>query len=216
MDELAALVADLKEDDVQELIKRHIESGTPAAEILAACQEGMRMVGHLHEDGHYFIAALIMAGEIMRQAVDLLRPVMIKGRPDQNRGRVLLGTIEGDIHDIGKNLFRDLLECHGFTVLDLGVDVSPEEFLRAKEEFKPHLIAVSVLITDSFPHLQRLIGLFKERSFTSEDRPVILIGGGQVDEIVFNITGSDYWASDAFSGVCLCQKLIPETAREES
>jgi methanogenic corrinoid protein MtbC1 len=210
MEKLAGLVAELKEDDVQALLKRHIEAGTPPAELLAACQEGMRLVGHLHEDGQYFIAALIMAGEIMRQAVDLLRPMMIKERSGENLGRVLLGTIEGDIHDIGKNLFRDLLECLGFTVLDLGVDVSPAEFLRAEEEFKPHLIAASVLITDSFPQLQKLVKLLKERACASQVRPLILIGGGQVDEVVFHVTGSDYWASDAFSGVWLCEKLVRE------
>lgn len=214
MEELAILVAELREQEALSLIEKHLTASASPEEILSACEKGMRLVGLMHEEGHYFISGLIMAGEIMRQAVDLLRPVMIKERSGRNRGRVLLGTIEGDIHDIGKNLFRDLLECHGFTVLDLGVDVAPEQFLRAKDEFKPHLIAVSVLITDSFPHLQKLIRLFKERSLTSQDRPVILIGGGQVDEMVFNITGSDYWASDAFSGVCLCQKLIPETTPE--
>lgn len=214
MEELATLVADLREQEVLSLIEKYLGEGVSPEEILSACEKGMRLVGLMHEEGRYFISGFIMAGEIMRQAVDLLRPVMIKERPGKNRGRVLLGTIEGDIHDIGKNLFRDLLECHGFTVLDLGVDVAPEEFLRAKDEFKPHLIAVSVLITDSFPHLQRLAGLFKARSLTSQDKAVTIIGGGQVDETVFNITGSDYWASDAFSGVSLCEKLIPETARE--
>ena len=154
MQTLATLVAELKEHEVLSAIEQHLNNGTAPAEILAACQKGMRQVGLMHEEGIYYIAGLIMAGEIMRQAVDLLKPVMIKFRSSERIGRVLLGTIAGDIHDIGKNLFRDLLECHGFTVLDLGVDVPPTEFLRAAEEFKPHLVAVSALITDSFPNLR--------------------------------------------------------------
>ncbi len=206
---LAALIAELKENEVLARIKRHIESGTAPADIISACQEGMRLVGLMHEKGQYFIAGLIMAGEIMHEVVDLLRPVMIKGPSGKNLGRVLLGTVAGDIHDIGKNLFRDLLECHGFTVLDLGVDVPPVEFVRAEEEFKPHLIAASALLTDSFPQLRELVRLFEER----KARPMIIIGGGQVDELVFNMAGSDYWAPDAFSGVKLCQKIVSEGAR---
>lgn len=129
MTELAVRVSELKEDEVLAMIQQHLESGTPPAELLSACQEGMRLVGLMHEKGQYFIAGLIMAGEIMYQAVELLRPLMIKARSGQNAGRVVLGTIAGDIHDIGKNLFKDLLECHGFQVMDLGVDVAPAEFL---------------------------------------------------------------------------------------
>jgi len=210
MKELATLVSELKEDEVLATIQRHIESGTPPAELLSACQEGMRLVGLMHEKGEYFIAGLIMAGEIMYRAVDLLRPVMIKGRSGENGGRVVLGTIAGDIHDIGKNLFRDLLECHGFQVLDLGVDVPPAEFVRADEEFGAKLIAASALMTGSFPQLRELVRLFDEKAREKKTRPMIIIGGGQVDEVVFNMTCPDYWAPDAFSGVRLCQKLMAD------
>jgi methanogenic corrinoid protein MtbC1 len=208
MEELASLVADLKEQEVLSLIQRYLAEGIPAEDILSACQKGMRLVGSMHEEGQYFIAGLIMAGEIMRQAVDLIKPVMIKSKSSKNLGRVLLGTIAGDIHDIGKNLFRDLLECHGFTVLDLGVDVPPAEFLRAEAEFKPHLVAVSALITDSFPHLRELVRLFEEAAAESSKRPLILIGGGQVDDVVYRMSGSDYWAEDAISGAKLCKSLM--------
>jgi methanogenic corrinoid protein MtbC1 len=210
MKELATLVSELKEDEVLARVQRHIESGTPPEELLSACQEGMRLVGLMHEKGQYFIAGLIMAGEIMYRAVDLLRPVMIKSRSGENVGRVVLGTIAGDIHDIGKNLFRDLLECHGFQVLDLGVDVPPSEFVRADSDFESNLIAASALMTGSFPQLRELVRLFDEKAIEKKTRPLIIIGGGQVDEVVFNMTGPDYWASDAFSGVRLCQKLVTE------
>jgi methanogenic corrinoid protein MtbC1 len=208
MTELAVRVSELKEDEVLAMIQQHLESGTPPAELLSACQEGMRLVGLMHEKGQYFIAGLIMAGEIMYRAVELLRPVMIKARSGQNAGRVVLGTIAGDIHDIGKNLFKDLLECHGFQVMDLGVDVPPAEFLRSGMEFGADLIAASDLMTGSFPQLRELVRLFDEDIFREKVRPKIMIGGGQVDKIVFDMTGADYWATDAFSGVRLCQEIM--------
>jgi methanogenic corrinoid protein MtbC1 len=211
MGELATLVANLREEEALLAVKKHLEAGVSPTELLNACQKGMRLVGSMHEKGHYYIAGLIMAGEIMHQAVDLLKAVMIKESHGKTHGRVLLGTIAGDIHDIGKNLFRDLLECHGFTVLDLGVDVPPEDFVRAESDFKPHLIAASALITESFGHLRELVQLFEDSSrHRSDPRPFILIGGGQVDERVFRMSGADHWAADAFSGVRICRRLIKE------
>jgi len=208
--DLARLVADLKEDEVLSEIRRNLAAGVSPEEILSACEKGMRVVGSRHEKGHYFIAGLIMAGEIMNQAVNLLRPIMTKDRYRKDLGRILLGTIAGDIHDIGKNLFKDLVECHGFAVLDLGVDVPPSDFLKAYTEFKPHLIAASVLITDSFPHLRELVSLFEAEARERHERPLILIGGAQVDERVFRMAGADYWAADAFAGVRLSQRLAAE------
>jgi methanogenic corrinoid protein MtbC1 len=213
--DLATLVANLKEEEALQAIRKLLDVGVPPAELLHACQRGMRLVGSFHEKGHYYIAGLIMAGEIMHQAVDLLKPFMIKGRRDKTYGRVLLGTIAGDIHDIGKNLFRDLLECHGFTVLDLGVDVPPADFVRAEAEFKPHLIAASALITESFPHLRELVQLFEDAaSHRSARRPFILIGGGQVDERVYQMSGADHWGEDAFSGIHICRKLMRERKKQ--
>lgn len=215
MAELANLVADLKEEDALFQIDRHLKAGVPPEEILAACQEGMRLVGLMYEKSQYFIAGLIMAGEIMHQAVNLLRPIMTKERSRKNVGRVILGTIEGDIHNIGKDLFKDMLECHGFTVLDLGVDVPPSEFLLAHAEFKSHLIAASALITESFPHLRELVVSFEAEARGWHERPPILIGGGQVDERVFRMSGSDYWAPDAFAGVRLCQRLLADLTKNK-
>jgi len=215
--ELATLLADLREQEALQAVKQHLDAGVSPPEILHACERGMRLVGSMHEKGQYYIAGLIMAGEIMRQAVDLLKPVMVKESRRRTFGRVLLGTIEGDIHDIGKNLFRDLLECHGFTVLDLGVDVPPCEFVAAQSEFKPHLVAASALITNSFPHLRELVDLFKDPSWCApERRPFILIGGGQVDERVFRMCGADQWGEDAFSGIRICRKLMRESRKRPS
>jgi methanogenic corrinoid protein MtbC1 len=99
--------------------------------------------------------------------------------------------------------------------LDLGVDVPPADFVRAEAEFKPHLIAASALITESFPHLRELVELFENAAVQrAERRPFILIGGGQVDERVFRMSGADYWAEDAFSGIHICRKLVRERRKQ--
>ena len=211
MGELATLVADLREEEALLTIKRHLAAGVSPDELLHACQKGMRLVGSMHEKGHYYIAGLIMAGEIMRQAVDLLRPLMVKGEGGKTFGRVLLGTIAGDIHDIGKNLFRDLLECHGFTVLDLGVDVPPAQFVAEGARFKPRVVAVSTLLTGGFSHLRELVELFDDAARRkSYRRPLILIGGGMVDERVFRMSGADHWGADAFAGLKICLRLLKQ------
>ncbi|MGD9503479.1 MAG: B12-binding domain-containing protein [Syntrophobacteraceae bacterium] len=210
LEKLSQMVAELREEEVLALIREYIDAQISTTEIFDACQKGMRMVGSLHAQGRYFIAGLIMAGEIMRQVVELLHPILSSNKPRESIGRVLLGTIKGDIHDVGKNLFKQLLECHGFTVLDLGVDVSPGDFIHATLDFNPHLIAVSVLITDSFPFLYQLVKEFHTAMPDRDSRPVIMIGGGQVDERIFRASGSDYWAQDAFSGLKLCLDLIAD------
>ena len=209
LEELAELVGRLQEAAVLERIGRFIRDGVPPADILNACQRGMRLVGLRYQEGEYFIAGLILAGEIMRQTVDLLRPVLACRQEPSLQGRVLLGTIAGDIHDIGKNIFKDLLECHGFTVLDLGVDVPPEEFIKQARTFRPHLIGVSTLITGSYARIQELVRMVREANQDEGfDRPVILVGGGQVDQQVFSASGADYWDPDAWSAVKLCQRLV--------
>ena len=210
--ELAALVADLREEEALQYIARSLAAGESPAQLLCACQHGMRMVGAMHEQGRYYISGLIMAGEIMRLAVELIRPVMIETVSGANSGRVLLGTIQGDLHDIGKNLFRDLLECHGFTVKDLGIDVPPAQFIAAQREFQPHVVAASALVTDSFPHLREMVRLFAGRGgAATRGRPLILIGGGQVDERVFRMSGADQWGEDAFAGVLMCRRFMEKT-----
>ena len=213
---LTALVAELREEEVLQEIRRRLAAGESPVELLETCQQGMRMVGSMHEQGHYYISGLIMAGEIMRLAVELIRPVMAGKSCSGNSGRVLLGTIQGDLHDIGKNLFRDLVECHGFTVMDVGIDIPPADFITAALEFKPHVVAASALVTDSFPHLRELVRLFGAGDgIPAMRRPFILIGGGQVDERVFQMSGADHWGADAFAGVRICRELMSMSSGSE-
>jgi methanogenic corrinoid protein MtbC1 len=127
----------------------------------------------------------------------------------KSAGRVLVGTVQGDIHDLGKNLLLMLLRTYGFAILDLGVDVPPERFVQEARAFKPHVIGLSGLITAAYASMRDTVGAL--RTMMAEDGvqiPVIL--GGQVDEQVCHFVGADHWSTDAMEGVRLCQKLVGE------
>jgi methanogenic corrinoid protein MtbC1 len=121
-----------------------------------------------------------------------------------------LGTVQGDIHDIGKDVLGMLLACHGFTVHDLGVDVRPERFVEAALEHKPDILGLSGLLTAAYTSMQDTVALLREATSDWSPRPYIIIGGGRVDEEICRYVGADYWTVDAMEGVHLCQRLMVE------
>lgn len=205
---LAALVADLEEDTVLALVKERVAAGDDPLIIIDECNAGMRVVGHKYETGEYFISGLIMAGEIFREVVELIQPQLEKRADGNTSGQVLIGTVSGDIHDIGKNILGMLLTCYGFTVIDLGVDVPPDEFARKAIEIKPDIVGLSGLITASFEKMKETVTVLREKAAAADVSFPILIGGGMLDEQVCRYVGADYWENDAMSGVRLCQELM--------
>src|SRR5512140_3367116 len=147
---LTDLVAALDEDAVLELVSKRIAAGDDPLQIIDACNAGMQLVGQKYETGEYFVSGLIMSGEIFREVVELVQPLMEKLSDRRSQGLVLLGTVSGDIHDIGKNMTGMLLSCYGFSVVDLGVDVPPGKFAEKAIEIKPDIVGLSGLITASF------------------------------------------------------------------
>lgn len=207
MTDLAAALADLREEEVLALVRARLAAGVPALRIIEECQVGMREVGERYAQRRYFLSGLIMAGEILRQVMELVTPSVEAQFSGHTSGRVLLGTVQGDIHDLGKNVLQMLLQCHGFTVLDLGVDVAPERFVAEARAFKPHVIGMSGLITAAHGSMRRTAAAL--RAMMAEDGaqiPIVL--GGQVDEQVCRFVGADYWSTDAMEGVRLCQRLV--------
>jgi methanogenic corrinoid protein MtbC1 len=203
---LIELVADLKEKESITEIKGMLSSGWEPTDVMDTCIQGMHQVGKRFEEGRYFISALIMAGDIMRQATEIIEVNFSQSKSDQTRGVILLGTIRGDIHDLGKNLFAILARCEGFQVVDLGVDVPPERFLGEAKKIKPDLIGISCLLTLVLPELQTAIELLR-REFSSHHSHVI-IGGNCIDEHIFKHVQADYWAENAVQGVKICRKAI--------
>ncbi|MGC9332926.1 MAG: cobalamin B12-binding domain-containing protein [Anaerolineae bacterium] len=206
---LAEALADLKEEEALEIVRLRMARGDDPMQIIEDCQAGMREVGERYVQQRYFLSALIMAGEILRQITDIVLPAVEARYSGPSSGRVLLGTVQGDIHDLGKNMLLMLLRSHGFSVRDLGVDVAPETFVEEARAFKPHVIGLSGLITAAYTSMQETLGAL--RAMMAEDGiqiPVIL--GGHVNEHVCQYVGADYWTTDAMEGVRLCQQLVGE------
>jgi methanogenic corrinoid protein MtbC1 len=204
---LSTLMAELQEEAVMELVRQCLVDGVDPLVIIDLCHKGMIQLGEYYEQGRYFISGLIMAGEIMGQVGRLVFSLLESKITHGDAGSIVLGTVEGDIHFIGKDIFKVLVRAHGFAVHDLGVDVPSLQFLAAIHEFKPALVGLSGLITGAFKPMQETIALLKENT-PQELAPRAYIIGGQVNASVCKEVGADYWADDGMKGVRLCQEIM--------
>ena len=209
--ELSTLMAELQEEAVLDLVQQHIADGVDPLTIIDLCHKGMIQVGEYYEQGRYFIAGLIMAGEIMRQVGQQVFPLLESRITNGNIGNIVLGTVEGDIHFIGKDIFKELVRVHGFTVYDLGVDVPPSKFLAAIREFKPDIVGLSCLISAAYKSMQETIELLKD-NIPEELAPRAYLIGGQVTDLLCKELDADYWTNDAMKGVRLCQQIMEGSA----
>lgn len=207
---LIHLLADLEEDAVLKLVDERLAAGHDPLKILEDCNEGMRLVGQRYERGEYYIAGLIMSGEIFREVVEIIQPLMVKKTEEKSAGLIMMGTVSGDIHDIGKNMVGMLLSCYGFTVADLGVDVPPAEFAAKAVELKPDIVGLSGLITASFEMMKQTVSALRVESEKHKLSFPIIIGGGMIDDQVCRYVGADHWLKDAMAGVRLCQNLLAD------
>jgi methanogenic corrinoid protein MtbC1 len=207
---LIAAITDLQEETTLALVRQRLDANDDPLLIIEDCKEGMRQVGVRYERNEYFLAGLIMAGEIFRQVMELLQPVVQRQVSGQASGRILLGTVEGDIHDLGKNIVNMLLSCHKFVVHDLGVDVSPATFAEQAAQVQPHLVGLSGLLTNAYDAMRETIALLRARGYQGP----IIIGGGQLNETVCQYVGADHWTTDAVTGVEVCQQLISGQIQE--
>lgn len=205
---LVNLVAELKEQETLELVLARLVQNDDPLHIVEDCQEGMRQVGERYERREYYLSALIMAGEIFREVMEILTPAIEMRFLGNESGVILLGTVQGDIHDIGKNSLSLLLSSYGFTVHDLGVDVPPGEFLKKAAQIQPDIIGLSGLLTSSYDSMRETIRLLRNAPEERLARIPIVIGGNQLNEQVCQYVGADGWVTDAMSGVRLCQKWM--------
>jgi methanogenic corrinoid protein MtbC1 len=201
---LAAMLADLNENEVLEIVQERMARGDDPLLIIEECQEGMREVGERYSQRRYFLSGLIMAGDILREVMEIVQPAVEEQFSGRTSGRILIGTVQGDIHDLGKNLLHMLLRCYGFTVLDLGVDVPAERFVEAAAEFQPDVIGLSGLITASYNAMRLTVSRLRA---AAGERSIPIMLGGQVDEQVCRYAGADFWSVDAMEAVRLCQRL---------
>jgi methanogenic corrinoid protein MtbC1 len=203
-------VAELNEQEVLALVQECLSNGDDPLSIVEDCQEGMRRVGERYEQRQYFLSGLIMAGEIFREVMELIQPVIKEKVRGNGSGRILLGTVQGDIHDIGKNIQGMLLGCYGFTVYDLGVDVPPDSFVTQATEVRPDIVGLSGLLTSSYDAMRDTISLFRRNPDHTLVSIPIIIGGGSINDQVRQYVGADYWILNAMDGVRLCQRLLAD------
>ncbi len=207
---LVKLIVDLDEKRCIAEISDMLASGCPPQDLLDSCLQGMQEIGQRFEDGRYYISALIMAGAIMRQTTDLLEPHLQTQKREPVIGSLLLGTVAGDIHDLGKNLFAILARCRGIDVIDLGVDVPAGTFLSKAKALKPAMIGISCILTAGWPMLEQTVTLLREA--LPDPRPPIIIGGTSIDEHICRHVKSDFCVRDASEGLSICYRVMKQSA----
>ncbi len=206
MKELALAMADLDEGKVQELVQAGLAAGESPALLLDACREGMTLIGKRFETGEYYLSDLIMAGEIFKTAAATL--VAQGGASGPAKGTVVIGTVKGDIHDIGKDIVVTMLRGAGFEVEDLGVDVPPAKFVEAVQATGATVVGLSGLLTISFDPMKETVA-----ALNAAGLPVkVMIGGGPITEGVREYVGADALGADAQAAVALAGQWL--AARE--
>ncbi len=155
--DLVNAIADMREDEALALATEMVEGGADPTGILEDAREAMDIVGQRFEDGEYYLPELMMAGEILNAITDIVKPVLAQAPDVARRGKVLIGTVAGDIHDIGKNIVTFMLDVNGFEVLDLGIDVAPEKFVAGIREFQPQVVGLSGFLTLAFDAMKETV-----------------------------------------------------------
>jgi methylmalonyl-CoA mutase cobalamin-binding domain/chain len=202
-------LADLNEDVVINLTEARLRAGDRAATILKDVSKAMSIVGKRFEETRYFVADLIMAGEILKKVMQMIKSKLKENVNQRAQGKIVIGTVEGDIHDIGKNIVISIFEANGFEIIDLGVDVAPENFLIAIKDHKPQILGMSALLTPAFEAMKMTVEAIKSEGL--RDKIKIIIGGGTVDENVKNYVGADAYCLDPFYAVKLAKKWVKMT-----
>jgi methanogenic corrinoid protein MtbC1 len=203
-EELVKAIADMREEEALKLVREMVRGGAEPMAILDAASEAMDIVGQRYQEGTYFLPELMMAGEILTQITDIVKPELAKLPQIERHGRVLIGTVEGDIHDIGKNIVTFMLDVNGFDVLDLGVDVSSQKFVEAVQDFKPQVVGLSGFLTMTFDVMKGTVAAIEAAGL--RDRVKIMIGGGQMDDKIREYAGADAYGQDAMAAVNLAKQ----------
>ena len=205
-DTLVELIADLKETEVLETVEQKLESGGDPMEILGAARAGLEIVGRRFAAQEYFIPDLVYSGEILRQVVQRVEPLLKRGPEVKRFGRIVFGTVAGDIHDIGKDIVVFMLDINGFEVFDLGIDVPAGNFVDKIKETGAGIVGLSGFLTLAFDSMKETIRAVEDAGL--REKVKIMIGGGQVDEPVRAFTGADAFGKDALEAVKIAREWV--------
>jgi len=202
--DLVSTLADLKEEEALRIVEERLRAGEDPLKILGDARGGMEIVGKRFANSEYFIPDLIYSGEILREITDLVRPKLTKAAEVKRLGKVVFGTVAGDIHDIGKDIVVFMLDVNGFEVYDLGVDVPAQKFVEKVKESGAPIVGLSGFLTLAFDSMKETIEAIKAAGL--RDGVKIMIGGGQISEEIRKYTGADAFGKDAMTGVTLAKK----------
>jgi methylmalonyl-CoA mutase cobalamin-binding domain/chain len=204
-EELKRAFLDMKRQEVLDLVKKEIESGTELLAILKACRGAMEEVGKKFETGEFFLSELIYSAEVFKAVSAILEPGLVSTRDGEaSKDVVVFGTPKGDIHDLGKNIVITMMRSQGFTVHDLGVDVPPEMFIKELQRTEAHILALSALITPAFVSMKEAISLLEEKGM--RDNIFVIIGGGVTTDFARKEIGADAQTLDPTEAIRLCKE----------
>lgn len=200
--ELIDAITEMNEDDALAIANRLLDEGVSPLEVLEDCKAAMAIVGKRFEDGECFIPELIFSGDILSQIAAQVKPRMAASGVAQERiGKVVIGTVQGDIHDIAKDIVASMLDINGFEVMDLGVDVAPERFVEAARESGARIVGLSGFLTLAYDPMKETVAQLR----ALDPGIHVMIGGGQMDEQVREYTGADAYGKDAMAAIALAR-----------
>ena len=206
LEELKRAVLSGDDERAAELTKKALEEGIEPGKVLnEALIPAMEIVGREYEEGERYVPEMLISAEAMKAAMEVLRPRLVETGV-RLKGKVVIGTVEGDLHDIGKNLVAMMLEGAGFEVIDLGVEVTAERFIQAVREHKPDVLGMSALLTTTMIHMPEVIEALKEAGLREEVK--VIVGGAPVTQEYAEKIGADGYAPDAANAVAVVKKLL--------
>lgn len=209
--QLVDWLADMNEDDALSLAKKMLfEDGVNPLRVLELCRAAMDIVGKRFEEGEYFLPELVLAGEMLETIGAIAKPLIKEAGGEQAKklGKVLIGTVHGDLHDIGKNIVCFMLDINGFEVKDIGIDVPVRNFIEEIDAFQPDIVGLSGFLTLAFDSMKETIEAFEKAGMRDKFKFKVMIGGGQIDETVRAYTGADAFGVNAVEAVNLCRNWM--------
>ncbi len=207
MHKLVEAMANMKEEEALQIVDELLAAGEDPQKILDLSSEAMQVVGERYQEGSYFLPELIMSGEMLRKIGDILKPKLVAQKGESKKlGTVVLGTVRGDIHDIGKDIVGFMLEVNGFEVHDLGIDQPEEAFVKAVADYKPQVLALSGFLSVAFDSMKSTIEQVEAAGLRQGLK--VIIGGGQMDDTVRKYTGADAYGEDAMAAVTYAKEAV--------
>jgi 5-methyltetrahydrofolate--homocysteine methyltransferase len=204
--DLAKALADLKEQEAISIVEDRLKANEDPLKILEDARKGMEIVGKRFASSEYFVPDLVYSGEILRAVTDMVKPRLTKAAESKKLGKIVFGTVAGDIHDIGKDIVVFMLDVNGFEVYDLGIDVPVQKFVDKIKETGAPVVGLSGFLTLAFDSMKQTVDAIKTAGL--RDKVKIMIGGGQMSDEIRNYTGADAYGKDAMAGVSLAKKWL--------